>query len=429
MTSHLAGIGGVGMGALAQALLDNGGTVTGSDRLVDGGDATPNLSRLRAQGVRIFPQDGSGVAAGADRLVVSTAIEDDNPDLVAARRLGIPVVHRADALAQAMGGRRLLAIAGTCGKSSVTALAGWILAGCGFDPMVVNGAGVVGWESPSRIGSTRKGAGEWAVFAADESDRSLMAFSPEVAVVTNASADHFPLAETEALFDRFRARVSRMVIDGSGAGPRDVRLEGWRGRFSWEGVEYAVPLPGAHNVQNAWMAVRAALACGARPAAARDALATFQGIERRLERVGEARGVTVVDDYAHNPAKLSAALSTLAAAFPRVAVVWRPHGYAPLRKMMEALADTFAATLRPDDLLCLPPVYDAGGTADRTVRSEDLAALLRERGAPVVLAATAAEAEDALLAHAAPGTVLATMGARDPDLPRMARRLLARLAE
>jgi UDP-N-acetylmuramate--alanine ligase len=185
-----------------------------------------------------------------------------------------------------------------------------------------------------------------------------------------------------------------------------------------------VPLPGNHNVQNAWMAVRAALACGAKPGPIAAALATFRGIERRLERVGEAGGVTVVDDYAHNPAKLAAAWNTLAAAFPRVAAVWRPHGYAPLRKMKDALADAFATAMRPGDFLCLLPVYDAGGTADRSINSDTLVEALQARGANAVLAPGAATAEALLLRHASPGVVLATMGARDPDLPRLARRLL-----
>ena len=415
------------MSALAQALLDIGEEVSGSDRLVDGGDATPNLARLKAQGVRIFRQDGSGVRAGVGRVVMSTAIEEDNPDLAAARGLGIPVVHRADALAGAMAGHRLLAVAGTCGKSSVTAMAGWLLAGAGLDPMVVNGAGIVGWEGGSRVGSTRRGAGEWAVFEADESDRSLMAFDPDAAVITNASADHFPLAETEALFARFRRRVRGPVIDGSDGAPQDVELSGWSGSFTWNGRRYTVNLPGAHNVQNAWMAVRAAEACGADPGLLPAALASFRGIERRLEKVGEAGGVTVVDDYAHNPAKLAAAWQALAAAFPRVAAVWRPHGYAPLRKMKDALADSFAGAMRPGDTLVLLPVYDAGGTTDRSINSDALAAALRERGVDAVLAHDAAAAEAALLACATPGAVLATMGARDPDLPRLARRLLARL--
>ncbi|MEI8244047.1 MAG: Mur ligase domain-containing protein, partial [bacterium] len=212
---HLVGIGGVGMSALAQALLDSGATVSGSDRLLDQGDATDTLQRLRGQGVALHPQDGSGVRAGAAGIILSTAIEKDNADLLRAQALDIPVLHRAAALAQVVAGRRLIAVTGTCGKSTVTAMAGWMLAGNGIDPVVVNGAAVVGWDEGGRVGSVRRGAGAWAVIEADESDRSLLVFDPEHAVITNASMDHFGLEETRQVFDRFRRRVRGTIIDGA----------------------------------------------------------------------------------------------------------------------------------------------------------------------------------------------------------------------
>jgi len=424
---HIAGIGGVGMSALAQALLDRGETVTGSDRLLDAGDETGALACLAAQGVRLCRQDGTGLTRRTARLVISSAIEPDNPEVVRAQALGVPVVHRAAELARLTAGRRLIAVTGTCGKSTVTAMLGSLLEGAGFDPLVVNGAAVAGWSAEgTRIGSVRKGAGEWAVIEADESDRSLMVFQPEHAVITNASADHFGLDETRALFASFRDRVPGTVIDGRTAdgGPEDARAEGWRGSFRFEGVAYQVPMPGLHNVHNAWHAVRMARALGAAPDRLAGALAAFGGVERRLQRVGRCGAATVVDDYAHNPEKLAAAWATLAAAFPAgVCAVWRPHGYAPLRKMLEGLAQTFAAVCRPQDTLLLPPVYDAGGTADRSVGSDVLASLLREKGVKVVCVRNLDDAETLMRAQADSGGVLATLGARDPGLPRLARRL------
>jgi UDP-N-acetylmuramate-alanine ligase len=426
-THHLVGIGGVGMSAVAQALLDAGTPVSGSDRLLDGGDATDTLQRLRGQGVALFPQDGSGVTAATARLVVSTAIEDDNADLVAARRLGIPVVHRAAQLAELARGRRLIAVTGTCGKSTVTAMIGWLLQETGFDPAVVNGASVVGWDGDGRIGSVRHGSGPWFVVEADESDRSLMVFEPEHAVITNASADHFALAETVTLFDRFRARVRGTVIDGAEAGnptePTALTLDGWAGRFEFEGVRFTVPLPGRHNVVNAWHAVRLCRVLGAPAAALAAALATFGGVERRLQRVGVYGGATVIDDYAHNPEKLAAAWTTLAACFPRVVAVWRPHGYGPLRKMMEDLTAMFARVVRPTDALLVLPVYDMGGSADRSVNGSHLVERLAARGVPARNVVSLEAAADEMTAAAAPGTALVTFGARDPGLPRLARRL------
>ncbi len=424
---HVAGIGGVGMSALAQALLDAGVTVTGSDRLLDTGDLTDTLACLAGQGVRLCPQDGSGVTGRTARLVVSTAIEEDNPEMARARDEGIPIVHRAAELARLTEGRTLIAVTGTCGKSTVTAMLGCLLEGAGFDPFVVNGAAVAGWDAGgTRIGSVRRG-GAWAVIEADESDKSLMVFKPAHAVITNASADHFALGETLSLFASFRARVPGVVVDGrqEASGPEAVRLDGWNGSFTFEGVAYDVPMPGLHNVLNAWHAVRMARALGAAPDRLAAALRQFRGVERRLQRIGSCGGAAVVDDYAHNPEKLAAAWTTLAAAFPAgVCAVWRPHGYAPLRKMMDGLVTVFARVCRPTDTLVLLPVYDAGGTADRSVGSDVLASLLREKGVKVLTASGIESAEALMRAQADGGAgVLVTFGARDPGLPRLARRL------
>jgi len=422
---HLAGIGGVGMSALAQALLDRGFAVSGSDRLLDRGDATDTFNRLRAQGVTLHPQDGSGIAAGATRLVVSSAIEDDNADVDAARRRAVPMIHRAAQLAELAGGRRLIAVTGTCGKSTVTAMIGWLLQEAGLDPAVVNGAGVAGWGEGGRIASTRRGGGAWMVIEADESDRSLMVFAPEHAVITNASADHFGREETLALFARFRERVSGVVIDGVGeaAAPAEAHLEGWGGRFIWEGTPFTVPLPGLHNVWNAWHAVRLAAALGIPAATLAAGLASFPGVERRMQRIGRCGDAAVLDDYAHNPEKLAAAWATLAAGFDRIVAVWRPHGYAPLRKMMDDLEAVFARSVRPADRLLILPVYDMGGTTDRAVGSDALVARLIARGVPARAVATLEAAGAAMREAAAPGTALVTFGARDPGLPRLAASL------
>jgi UDP-N-acetylmuramate--alanine ligase len=421
---HLVGIGGVGMSAVAQALVDAGVPVSGSDRLLDSGDATDTLQRLRGQGVTLYPQDGSGVTAATARLVVSTAIEEDNPDLAAARRLGLPVVHRAAQLAQLAQGRRLIAVTGTCGKSTVTAMIGWLLQEAGLDPAVVNGASVVGWDVGGRIGAVRRGSGPWVVVEADESDQSLMVFEPEHAVITNASADHFALAETQTLFDRFRARVRGTVIGETGAAaPEQLALHGWSGHFLLEGTAFTVPMPGRHNVLNAWQAVRLCRVLGVRAPTLAAALATFGGVERRLQRVGTCGQAVVIDDYAHNPEKLAAAWTTLAGSFPRVAAVWRPHGYGPLRKMMDDLTAMFARVVRPDDRLLVLPVYDMGGSADRSVNGDQLVERLKARGVPAQNAATLEAAGRTLMSAAAPGTALVTLGARDPGLPRLARWL------
>ena len=426
--THLIGIGGVGMSALAQALLDRGFAVSGADRQITTVGAplpTPVLRALAAQGVSLFPDDGSGVDAATSRIIVSTAIEDTNPGLRKAQAAGIPVVHRAAALAEVLSDRKLVAVAGTCGKSTVTAILAHLLVECGFDPPVVNGAQIVGWDAHgARVGSVRRGAGEYAVAEVDESDKSLTAFKPYAAIITNASADHYSKEEMDAVFDAFIHDVPGPVIDGR------VGDEAAGRRFP-QGLEEAIesfPLPGAHNRANARLALAMACALGAEPAQAAAALATFPGVERRLQRVGFLphgdREVVVYDDYAHNPEKLRAMWTTLAEAYPRgVAAVWRPHGYGPLRKMLEPLAAMFRDVMRPQDALVLLPVYDAGGTADRSVNADALAALLGDAPGAVKLVSNLEEAEEYLRARADAFGAIVTAGARDPGLPVLARRL------
>lgn len=401
---HLIGIGGVGMSALAQALISLGHSVSGADRMVGSTNRAfwpPNLLRLADGGVRIFPDDGSGVDASVDRVVVSTAIEADNPGLARAKALNIPVVHRAAALAEALSAFKLVAVAGTCGKSTVTAMLAHTLASCGFDPFAVNGAAVVGWD-----GSVLPGRGGYAVAEVDESDRSLTAFRPYAAIITNASADHYSKEEMDSVFDAFIKDVPGPVIDGRSA------------RYEAESS-----LPGAHNRQNAGLALAMALALGADEGKARAALADFPGVERRMQRIGSCAGAEVYDDYAHNPEKLHAMLTTLQERHEKgVAVVWRPHGYGPLRKMMDALAAMFAATLRPQDRLLLLPVYDAGGTADRSVNSDRLADMVKGS----VFIGNPDEALRLLKAQAPAFGAIVTAGARDPGLPVLARRLAER---
>ncbi len=394
MKRHLIGVGGVGMSALATALVRLGDEVSGADRNL----ATKNIAFLESIGVKCFPDDGSGVDAATDEVIVSTAIESDNPGLLKAAQLGIPVTHRAKALAAALAGRRLVAVVGTCGKSTVTAMLGHILASCGYDPFCVNGANVPGWE-----GAVRFGRGEYAVAEVDESDRSLVAFHPYAAIVTNASTDHYSKEEMDEVFDAFVKDVPGPVVDGrEQTGEADVSI------------------PGRHNRNNAWLALRMALALGCNEDAARAALLTFGGVERRLQRYGSC----VYDDYAHNPEKLRAMWNTLAEHYPNgICVVWRPHGYAPLRKMMDSLAATFNEIVRPQDRLLLLPVYDAGGTTDRSVNSDALAAKIDAAKCELVSDLNAAY--EWVGAHRGRFAAFATCGARDPDLPALAARIAA----
>jgi UDP-N-acetylmuramate--alanine ligase len=432
---HIAGVGGVGMSALAELLLALGYQVSGSDRTLDQGGHAEAVECLVRAGLRVYPQNGAGLTPATKALAVSTAIEADNADLRAAQRLGVEVVHRAALLARLAEGRRVIAVAGTAGKTTVTALVGWMLEQAGFDPTVVNGGVVLNWRGPARLGNVRVGASDWWVLETDESDRSLLRFYPTHALVTNISRDHFELGEVRALFRRFAGQVSGTVVAGPGvaqwldraAVEPAIRLE--RAEDVWridvDGAEFETRMPGRHNAENAALAAAMCRELGVGADDIRDALARFRGVHRRLEVVGAFRGARVIDDYAHNPMKIAASWRAAAEAGGRVLGWWRPHGFAPLALMRDDLVAALAETMAPDDRIFVLPVYYAGGTTNRVVTSDDLVNMLRARGIGAALVQDYDELLARLSETARPGDTLLGMGARDPELPRFARRLVS----
>lgn len=428
---HLVGVAGVGMNALAQALKGEGWAVSGSDRYADQGQDLDVIRKLKEAGIHFFPQDGSGVSSETSAVVVSTAIERDNPDIAAAERLGVPVRHRAEMLAELVQGKETVAIAGTSGKTTVTGMVGWLLEQLGADPTVVNGGALVNWADEHRVGNVRTGRSGLCVVEADESDRSLLRFFPDWALITNMSADHFSMEETSSLFSQFRSQVRRECIAGWDPGMP------WRGmepelartgcRFKYEGLEFHIPLLGAHNAENALQSAVLCQRMGYDLGQIRDALGRFRGIQRRLEKVGEAGGVTVVDEYAHNPAKIAAAWRAVAPFYSRVTAFWRPHGFRPLSLMFNDVVAMFAEVCRPQDRLFLMPVYYAGGTVSKQTDSDALAAALRGRDVPARWVPDYEALMSEILADRQVGEVVLCVGARDPGIPRFARDLVIRL--
>ena len=434
---HVCGVAGVGMNPLAQALALSGAKVSGSDRYLDQGDELDVFRKLRGVGISLVAQDGSGVTEETSALVVSTAIEEDNPDWLAAKRLGIPVVHRARLLAELAGARRCVAVAGTSGKTTLTGMIGSVLAKIGWDPMVVNGGAVLEWMDEERIGNVRWGASPWCVVEVDESDRSLLKFYPELAVINNISRDHFSFEESVELFQQFARQCGRVVAlpeaaRAMGLDPAfpDVAMHLEQGRWSvrYEDVTFTLQVPGRHNAENAIAAMATLDAMGCDVEACAEAMGRFRGIHRRLEEVGEAGGVRVVDDYAHNPAKIRASWQAAAERGGRVLGFWRPHGYGPLAAMRTDLGEMFRQTLGPDDRLWILPVYYAGGTATRSVESSDLVGDLQSTHGSVGFTGDYGALQDEILAEARVGDTILGMGARDPDLPRFARICLKALA-
>lgn len=435
-TVHVAGVAGVGMSALAQLLAMTGHPVTGSDRFLDQGRRLSILDTLEQAGLALHPQDGTALSPETRALVISTAIEDDNPEVQRARALGIPILHRAEMLARLAAYRKVVAVAGTAGKSTITAMIGWIMEQAGLDPTVVNGAPVSAWQAPDRVGNVRHGASDLWVLEADESDRSLLWFHPDAAVISNVAKDHFELDEVAALFREFCQQVRGPVLCGPGV--RAVlgelplhEVEGTIGggsgawRVSLEGETYPVRMLGRHNAENALLAIALCRELDVPCEVIRDAIKRFGGVERRLQRVGGQGDIQVVDDYAHNPMKMEAAWRAVSAPGRRVIGVWRPHGFSPLALMFEEYVEALAGCIRPVDRLYLLPVFYAGGTASGARSSEDLARTLCYRDIETRVCAdyeelaTILQGEDGLKA----GDTVLVMGARDPGLPAFAGAL------
>ena len=409
---HFIGIGGVGMNGLAQLAVLSGFSVTGSDRGYD--PSIYPFPALEHMGIAIHPQDGSGIGPGTDRVVFSTAIEAGNPDLEKAKQLQLPLLHRAEFLKELIGSDRLIAVAGTAGKTTTTGLLGWIFESLGKDPSVYNGAAVLNWKNERYPGNVRKGhSGLW-IIEADESDRSFLNFHPDHSVITNISRDHFELEELHDMFNRFESQTRGITVRGSA---------GYASSSAYSSVSLDMPMPGKHNKDNAACAVELCRRLGMETDRVVEAVSRFRGIERRMEIVGETAGITIIDDYAHNPAKIAAALSAAAESYGSVHAYWRPHGFTPLFKYREELIRVFTEA-QPCSLFLLPVFY-AGGTVDRKITSAQLVGRLKSAGVAASHVQDYTSLKYELERCAKAGDAVLGMGARDPELPLFAKKLVA----
>lgn len=409
---HIIGIGGTGMNGIAQLAAHAGYSVSGSDRATD----LPIFQTLEKLGIRIVPQDGSGITADTDFVVYSTAIESDNPDIQKAKALNIPLLHRADMLAKLCEGQEVIAVAGTAGKSTVTGLLGWIFhcldlseSESAFgesqkkrpagerqkDPTVYCGAVINNFGSSVRYGQT----GPW-IIEADESDKSFLKFHPQHAIITNIAEDHFALDELYKLFAQFESQVSGVVVKTA------------------EPFNCPTPLLGKHNIQNINSALTLCKALGLDMQKCIEAVQSFKGIERRLER----HGSKVIDDFAHSPIKIAAALEAVSGEFPEFCAAWRPHGYTPLFQGLGGFTEVFAS--RKIHRVFILPVYFAGGTVSIKVTSEQFVEKLQAAGVPAEFVPDFQTLEKRLLEENLPVLI---MGARDPELPLFAKQLASKM--
>lgn len=445
---HFMGIAGAGMSALAELCARRGTTVTGCD---SGGDGGGDLARL---GITVTRGHDAAHCEGHRALVVTSAVPKDHPEIARARALGIPVIRRAEALAEATGGgERLVGVAGTHGKSTTTVMVTDALKGAGINATGVVGARVRAWN-----GNLSDGADEVFVVEADEYDRSFLALHPQVAVVTNIEADHLDiykdLDDIRATFATFTGRarwlaicaddkwanllpspataevvrygiespdarmVARNIAHVNGGTTFDVVFDG----KALGSVSLAVP--GLHNVRNALAAIAVGIGSWGAPldALARG-LANFRGVERRFERVGDAQGVTIVDDYAHHPTEIHATLSAARQAFPgrRIVAAFQPH----LFSRTKDFAAEFAAELGAADAVWLADIYPSREQPMAGVTSALIADPMTRAGKAPAWTGPRSTMAAALRSGVRPGDVVITIGAG--DVTRTGPELLALL--
>lgn len=443
------GIAGTGMSAIAQYLQGIGKKVSGSDRLFNQQSKMLIQEQFEKQGIRCFFQDGSGISADTQAVIVSTAIEESNVEYRKAAEMGIPVMKRSELLAALSSSRRTIAVGGTSGKSTTTAMIFHILQVNGYSPSLITGAGLTSLQQEGLPGNTWVGKSDWLVIEADESDGSIVNYFPEISAVLNVDRDHKETGELMQLFSTFREHThGRFIVNhdhdlvktlsqdpafdfgtvqGAGYVGKDFSQNGFQILFAINGVPFRIPIIGKFNMENALAATAVSGAAGISIENSAKALESYSGIYRRTQLVGNRNGVYVIDDFAHNPAEVAAAIRACQQIGTRVIAWFQPHGFGPLRFMHEELAISVSEVLKETDCFIMSDVYYAGGTVDKDIGSEAVITEILRRNKKALMVGDRMNLPAVLKEMAQHGDVILLMGARDPSLSEFAVTVLENL--
>jgi len=439
-TFFFIGIAGSGMSALAQFMAFMGKKVLGSDRLFVLEPQHPIKLLLKNLNIELFPQ-GEAFIPNDATVVVSTAIEDNVPELIKAKNSGLDIIHRTDLLEAITEHYKTIAVAGTSGKSTTTAMIFHILQQAGLEPSIITGAPLLELVSQKIIGNAWLGKGEWLVIEADESDASLTKYRPYIGVILNISLDHKNLDELKNIFsvfannaqklvfnanDSFLKKLSNKFISFCFAKKCDFVLDNIK--LSWGGTEFkvnghniSITLLGKHNAINSVAAISASVMAGVNLDIACKSLESFKGIERRMQVIYRGVNYSVIDDYAHNPSKIKAAIETAQTLASQVIAWFQPHGFSPLRLWGNELIDVLAQTLRKNDIFVMSPVYYVGGNVSKDICVNDYVIALKKRGVNSVFLQNRKSLPSLVKENSLPHTVVLLMGARDPLLSYFAQ--------
>lgn len=446
-------IAGSGMSALAQVLKYKNNEIYGTDRSFDQGKEEKNKQALLSLGIKIFPQDGSMLNNGIETLYASTAVEDTIPDIKRAKELGIPVKRRSDLLAEIFSSYPYnIAIGGTSGKSTITAMIGYILDTAGKSPLVINGALLKNYEDRSGIPNVILNNGKYCVIEADESDGSIEKYTPYISVLSNITLDHKSIEELQNLFGSFIKKATKGAVinkDCENSIPllslnpntktfsitdpcADFYAENITPtpngtRYTFKNKEYTLKLIGAFNVANALCAVACCALAGIPAEASCKILENFSGTKRRLEILGVKKDITVIDDFAHNPGKVNASMSALKSYSGRLILMFQPHGFAPMRLMGKEIMDAFINHMSKEDILLIPEIFFAGGNVKRDISSKDLVNYAKRHNVDAHFFPIREELKQYILKIAGSGDRIVLMGARDNSITDMGFEILENL--
>jgi len=449
------GIAGAGMSAIAQYLSGTGKKVAGSDRFFQPGVFNDTKNKLEAEGISCYVQNGEGITSDTDLIVVSTAVEDSVPEVQKAKQLNIPIIKRSELLAIIAASKKTIAVGGTSGKSTTSAMLFDILEQAGMGPGIISGAGLVSLIKQGKIGNAKVGTGDWLVIEADESDGSIVQYKPEIGLLLNIDKDHQEIETLKDIFTTFRNNSRQFIVNQShaltqalsqnaaldfviadsipGSSPAigfiasGFSQQGFVSNFTINTISFTLQLAGRHNMENAVAATAAAVLAGASVESAAKALFAYEGIYRRNQVLGQKGGVWLVDDFAHNPVKCAAAISSCQPVAGKVIAWFQPHGYGPTRFLRNDFVEEIAKALRPQDEIWMSEIFYAGGTAVKNISANDLITDLKALGKNAFFVEDRNELLDTVRSHFTGDTVLLLMGARDPSLETFAKEVWEKL--
>jgi len=445
------GVAGTGMSAIAQYLAGIGKEVSGSDRYFLPGVFSDTKDKLEAAGIACFLQNGEGITESTNLVVVSAAVEDTVAEVQKAKQLNIPIIKRSELLALIAKSKRTIAVGGTSGKSTTSAMLFDILSFAGTAPSIISGAGLVSIIKENKIGNAKVGNGSWLVIEADESDGSIVQYHPEVGLLLNIDKDHKEMDALMEIFSIFKKNTNRLFVvnqsqaaakslsqdlrhdfsldrqSGAGFIATGFRQEGLSIFFDINGVAFNLQTVGKHNMENALAAVAVACQLGISLQTCVMALTSYEGIYRRHQVLGKKHGVLLIDDYAHNPVKCAVSIEACQQLAPKVIAWFQPHGYGPTKFLRHDFVQEIGRVLRPEDEIWMSEIFYAGGTTTKDISAADLINDLKAMGKPAFFEENRNSFAAAVRSHLSGDCVLLLMGARDPSLEYFAKEVWQQL--